>query len=162
VAVRRIGGPTLVIEVGGLRLVTDPAGTAAGIGPVDVVLLSRDRLDDGLGTSGHDLLARVPLVLTTAGCAERLGGAARALQPWYHLSLPRPDGGELRITGVPARRGPDRAEHLPGEVTGFVLSGVDIPTIYLGDGDDVVQDAERRCPPPDIAVRPAAGEIATF
>jgi hypothetical protein len=45
--------------------------------------------------------------------------------------------------------------HLAGEVTGFALSGVDIPTIYLSGGNasiDVVEEVARRCAPIDIAV----------
>ncbi|WP_329072466.1 MBL fold metallo-hydrolase [Amycolatopsis sp. NBC_01480] len=150
--VRLIGGPTLVIGVGGLRLLTDPADGRPGpigAGPIDVVLLSRDTQD------GHELLAQVPLVLTTSVCTERLGRSARALPPWYHLSLPRPDGGELRITGVPAQPG-------PGEVTGFVLSGVDTPAIYLSGGTvspDVAEAVAQRCPQIDIAVLPADGAL---
>jgi hypothetical protein len=96
--VRLIGGPTLVIEAGGLRLLTDP--TFDQPGPFDVVLLSHDQHGDDPG-----LLERVPLVLTTSDAAQRLGGSARALPPWYHLSLPRFDGVALRITGVPAQEG---------------------------------------------------------
>jgi L-ascorbate metabolism protein UlaG (beta-lactamase superfamily) len=57
--VRLIGGPTLVIEAGGLRLLTDP--TFDQPGPFDVVLLSHDQHGDDSG-----LLERVPLVLTTS------------------------------------------------------------------------------------------------
>ena len=151
--VRLIGGPTLVIGVGGLRLLTDPAAGRPGpIEPIDVVLLSRDTQD------GHELLSQVPLVLTTSVCTERLGRSARALPPWYHLSLPCPDGGVLRITGVPAQPG-------PGEVTGFVLSGVDTPTIYLSGGTvspDVAEEVAQRCPPIDIAVLPTGDQAASI
>jgi L-ascorbate metabolism protein UlaG (beta-lactamase superfamily) len=71
--VRLIGGPTLVIEAGGLRLLTDP--TFDQPGPFDAVLLSHDQHGD------PDLLERVQLVLTTSDAAERLGGSARALPP---------------------------------------------------------------------------------
>ena len=134
--VRLIGGPTLVIEAGGLRLLTDP--TFDQPGPFDVVLLSHDQHGDDLG-----LLERVPLVLTTSDAAQRLGGSARALPPWYHLSLPRFDGVALRITGVPAQEGPNGTTH-----TGFVLSSVDTPAVYISGGNaslDVVQQVAQRC-----------------
>lgn len=155
VTVRLIGGSTVVIEVGGVRLLTDPSAErpdAFADGPIDVVLLSHG---DTLDSDGGELLAQVPLVLTTAGCTEQLGRSARALLPWYHLSLPRPDGGDLRITGVPARHEPNGKTRLAGEVTGFLLSGVDIPSIYIsGDNAsvDVVDEVARRCAPIDIAV----------
>jgi L-ascorbate metabolism protein UlaG (beta-lactamase superfamily) len=164
VMVRLIGGPTLVIEVGGLRLLTDPISERPGpfaSGPVDVVLLSHDQHDDTLDSSGRELLAQAPLVLTTSDCSERLGRSARALPPWYHLSLPRPDGGELRITGVPAQHEPGGTTHLIGESTGFVLSGVDTPTVYVsGDNAslDVVEEVAQRCAPIDIAVLSAGAE----
>ena len=141
--VRLIGGPTVVIEAGGLRLLTDP--TFDQPGPFDVVLLSHDQHGDDPG-----LLERVPLVLTTSDAAQRLGGSARALPPWYHLSLPRFDGVALRITGVPAHEGPNGTTH-----TGFVLSSVDTPAVYISGGNaslDVVQQVAQRCAPIGIAV----------
>jgi L-ascorbate metabolism protein UlaG (beta-lactamase superfamily) len=148
----------LVIEVGGLRLLTDPTSEQPGpfaSGPIDVVLMSHGQYGDTLDSNGRELLTQVPLVLTTSAGTERLGRSARALPPWYHLSLPRPDGGDLRITGVPAQHERDRNKHLAGEITGFVLSGVDMPTIYFS-GDygslDVVEEVAQRCATIDIAL----------
>lgn len=173
---RLIGGPTVLLEVGGLRLLTDPsfdqpgpfasgsrtltktlppAVSAEEIGALDVVLLSHDQHGHNLDPAGRALLGRVPLVLTTSDCAARLGGTARALPSWYHLSLDRPDGGALRITGVPARHGPDGTTHLTCPVTGFVLSGMDVPTVYVsGDNAslDVIREVSRCCGPIDAAV----------
>ena len=74
-----IGGPTLLIEVGGLRLLTDPTFDAAGagirqgayeliktegpamraesVGHIDAVLLSHDHHFDNLDDAGRALLA---------------------------------------------------------------------------------------------------------
>ncbi len=41
----------------------------------------------------------------------------------------------LRITAVPAQHGPDGTEALTGEVTGFVLTGDELPTTYVS-GDN--------------------------
>ncbi len=177
VTVRLIGGPTAIIEVGGLRLLTDPTRGSQSriptghrtptnrqppavpvdeIGPIDAVLLSHEphggKMDDGV----CELLSRVPLVMTTVAGAARLGDAARAMPPWYHLSLPRPDGGCLRITGVPAHRhGTDAATYHTVEVTGFVLSGADTPTVYI-NGDNACLEVSRavaeRCGRIDIAL----------
>jgi L-ascorbate metabolism protein UlaG (beta-lactamase superfamily) len=141
--VRVIGGPTLAIETGGPRLPTDP--TVDQPGPFDAVLLSHTQHGDD-----PDLLERVPLVLTTPDAAERLGGSARALPPWYHLSLPRFDGVALRITGVPAQEGLHVTTH-----TGFVLSSVDTPAVYVSADNaclDVVQQVAQICAPIGIAV----------
>jgi L-ascorbate metabolism protein UlaG (beta-lactamase superfamily) len=145
-----IGGPTVLLEIGGLRLLTDPSVDVGEIGALDAVLLSHVQNGDNLGPAG-----RAPLVLTTSDGAARLGGTARALPPWYHLSMDRPDGGALRITGVPARHGPDGTTHLTCPVAGFALSGTDVPTVYVsGDNAslDVVREVSRRCGPIDAAV----------
>jgi L-ascorbate metabolism protein UlaG (beta-lactamase superfamily) len=153
---RYLGGPTAILEIGGIRLLTDPTfdppgdytvGTrtltktagpvlaAGALGQVDAVLLSHDQHPDNLDRLGRDFLAGVPLVLSTASAQRRLGGAVRALPNWEQTQLARPDGGELRITGVPAQHGPDGTEHLTGEVTGFVLGGEGLPEVYVS-GDN--------------------------
>ena len=171
-----LGGPTVILELGGLRLLTDPTFDAPGdyprgtysltktvgpafgpdeIGVVDAVLLSHDHHPDNLDTSGRTFLARVPTVLTTISGAQRLGGAARPLPRWSHVDMPLVDGGKLRITGVPAQHGPDGTDHLTGEVTGFVLSGRNLPTVYIsGDNAslDVVRAIAERLGSVDIAI----------
>ncbi|MBV9359576.1 MAG: MBL fold metallo-hydrolase [Chloroflexi bacterium] len=174
--VRYIGGPTAVLELGGLRLLTDPTFDPPGdypigsrvltktappsvppaaIGVLDAVLLSHDQHPDNLDRLGREQLARVPLVLSTASAHGRLGDAVRVLPNWSTVELARPDGGVLRITGVPAQHGPDGTEHLVGEVTGFVLSGTDLPTVYVS-GDNaslgVVRAIAERYRRIDVAV----------
>lgn len=176
VDIRYVGGPTAVVEVGGLRLLTDPTfdepgeyligaralvktagpGVApAEIGPLDAVLLSHDQHPDNLDRAGRALLAEVPLVLSTRSAHDRVVGPVRALGNWEHIDLPRPGGGVLRVTGVPARHGPDGSEKLVGEVTGFVLSGSGLPTVYIsGDNAslDVVRAIADRFGPFDVAL----------
>ncbi|MEU5877471.1 MBL fold metallo-hydrolase [Spirillospora sp. NPDC047279] len=90
-----IGGPTVLIEVGGRRLLTDPTfdppgrtyrfgwGTssrklagpavdAADLPPVDAVLLTHDHHGDNLDDAGRALLAGAGTVITTAPGARRL------------------------------------------------------------------------------------------
>jgi L-ascorbate metabolism protein UlaG (beta-lactamase superfamily) len=156
------GGPTALIELGGLRLVTDPtfdepqdyvspsgavltktAPAALGpdaIGRVDAVLLSHDQHPDNLDRSGRAFLAGVPVVLTTPAGAERLSGQnaavrAEGLAPWARRELPRPDGGVLTVTAVPALHGPEGFEERTGPVTGFVLTAEDLPSVYVS-GDN--------------------------
>jgi L-ascorbate metabolism protein UlaG (beta-lactamase superfamily) len=174
--VRYVGGPTAVLELGGLRLLTDPTFDPPGdypigsraltktippsvppeaIGAIDAVLLSHDQHPDNLDRLGRDLLTRVPIVLSTASAHARLGDTVRVLPNWSALELARPDGGKLRVTGVPAQHGPDGTEHLVGEVTGFVLSGAGLPTVYVS-GDNaslaVVRAIAERFPRVDAAV----------
>src|ERR1700722_11304409 len=103
--VTHIGGPTMLIEVGGWRLLTDPTfdppgkryffgwGTmsrklagptlsAAEGGPIAAVLLSHDQHDDNLDAAGRALLSTATTVITTEAGARRLGGNANGLAPW--------------------------------------------------------------------------------
>ncbi|RKE22220.1 MBL fold metallo-hydrolase [Streptomyces sp. TLI_171] len=181
-AVQVFGGPTALIEYGGLRLLTDPTFDAPGdyprgggrfltktlpgtvdpaaLAPVDAVLLSHDEHPDNLDHSGRKLLLDVPLTLTTRGGAERLGGTARGLAPWQSVELDRPDGGAVTVTAVPAQHGPDGSEPVVGEVIGFVLTGDGLPVVYVS-GDNaslaVVERIAERFGPVDTAVLFAGG-----
>ncbi|MET7398716.1 MBL fold metallo-hydrolase [Dactylosporangium sp. NPDC005572] len=172
---RRFGGPTLRFTLGGLAFLTDPTfdgpgdydlgsrvltktaaatGSPADAAPVDVVLLSHDQHPDNLDTAGRAFSATVPLVLSTPAAADRLGPPVRGLEPWTSVELPGGDGG-LRVTAVPAQHGPDGTEHLTGPVTGFVLAGAGLPTVYVsGDNAslDVVRQVAARFPAVDVAV----------
>ena len=117
-ALRYLGGPTALVEIGGVRLLTDPTFDPPGdypvgdrflrktigsvvstneVGPLDAVLLSHDQHPDNLDHQGRDYLGRSPLVLSTHDAAQRLGGQVRALPSWEHVELPRPGGGSLRV-----------------------------------------------------------------
>ena len=155
-----IGGPTALVEWGGLRLLTDPtfdppgsefrsgayvlrktqgpAIAPAALGRVDAVLLSHDHHFDNLDASGRRFLADVPRVLTTLAGAERLGGAALGLEPWEATELARPDGGTLRVTATPARHGPEHLDR--GPVVGFVLESADAGAPVYISGDSVWYD----------------------
>ncbi|WP_103535849.1 MBL fold metallo-hydrolase [Streptomyces sp. SM11] len=166
--VRVFGGPTALFEYGGLRFLTDPTfdaprtypappgapaltktapstGTPADVSPVDVVLLSHDEHDDNLDSAGRALLADIPLTLTTTGGGERLGHNAKGLADWESIELDRPGGGTLTVTAVPAIHGPgtrEEVEPIVGQVIGFVLTGQDLPTVYVS-GDNASLDAVR-------------------
>lgn len=169
---RVYGGPTVQFEYGGLRFLTDPAFDGPGdyprpggrfltktappvagpetLGPIDVVLLSHDEHPDNLDNSGRELLTGVPLVLTTPSAAGRLGGTSRGLTPWEAVELDN-----VTVTAVPALHGPEGAEAVMGEVTGFVLTGGGLPTIYVsGDNAslDLVRQIAGRIGPVDTAV----------
>ncbi|WP_327714472.1 MBL fold metallo-hydrolase [Streptomyces sp. NBC_00490] len=184
VPIRVFGGPTALIEYGGLRFLTDPTFDAPGsyasglaktapasttpaeLGRIDVVLLSHDEHDDNLDVSGRTLLADVPLTLTTPSGAGRLGGTARPLKDWEAIELDRPGGGTITVTGVPALHGPGAREDLEpvvGEVVGFVLSGDGLPTVYVS-GDNaqlsLVREIADRFGPVDTAVL-FAGAVRT-
>ena len=177
VPVRVLGGPTALIEYGGLRFLTDPTFDAPGeyplgggrsltktapsaadpadLGPVDAVLLSHDQHPDNLDTAGRALLAEVPVVLTTRSAAARLGGTTQGLAPWDAVDLPRPGGGTVTVTATPALHGPEGCEPVTGEVVGFVLTAAGLPTVHVsGDNAslDVVREIAGRIGPVDTAV----------
>src|ERR1700730_3070854 len=98
VRIQLVGGPTAVLEVGGLRLVTDPtfdppgeyarpggptlvklappAVTLDDVGPVDAVLLSHDQHADNLDRAGRTFLAKAPPTLTQSTAPRRLAAEA--------------------------------------------------------------------------------------
>lgn len=178
-----VGGPTVLIEIGSLRLLTDPTFDPPGpfgtkgamysvkqrgpavavedLGPIDAVLLSHDEHFDNLDESGRELLRRVPLVLSTPGAAERLGGTVRGLEPFASSEIPRPDGGTLKVTATPALHGPEGAEAAMGIVTGFWLTGDGVPTVYIsGDNasTELVEQIVDRLGPADVAI-PFVGAV---
>lgn len=159
------GTATLLLELGGLRILTDPAFDAAGIeyrvgpdpvtrqfrytnlagaaisaadlGEIDLVLVSHDQHDDNLDAAGRAVLARAKTVITTRAAAKRLKLPVQALAPWESTTAALPDGRKLRITATPARHGPPLSEWLVGEVIGFVLELEGRPPIYIS-GDTVL------------------------
>jgi L-ascorbate metabolism protein UlaG (beta-lactamase superfamily) len=172
-----VGGPTTVLDVAGLRIVSDPTFDAPGphgyltktigpvvaddqLGPVDLVLVSHDNHPDNLDDQGRALALAAPLVLTTRSGARRLGQTAIGLAPWTSHTVRRPGGGELTVTAVPAVHGPEDGERdadgfVNCEVIGFVLSGQDVPTIYVsGDNASIrtVTEIARRAPAIDAIV----------
>ena len=78
-----------------------------GLGRIDLVLLSHDHHFDNLDRAGRAMLGRAGRVFTTPVAAERLGGNAVGLAPWQSRDVPTRDGGILRVTGTPARHGPE-------------------------------------------------------
>ena len=162
--VRLVGGPTAVLELGGVRMVTDPTfspvgvhesapgrpltkteGPAFGIadmGTVAVVLLSHDQHVDNLDPAGRTVVEVAPLTLTTPSAADRLGGTSHGLASWEQVAVPRPAGGVVEVTAVPARHGPVGCEPLTGEVTGFVLRGDGLPTVYVSGDNAALEHVE--------------------
>jgi L-ascorbate metabolism protein UlaG (beta-lactamase superfamily) len=146
-----IGGPTLLLEWAGVRILTDPtfdpAGTQYAVlrkvagpafaadraGRVDLVLLSHDQHADNLDTAGRAALERAGRVVTTAAGAGRLGGKAVGLAPWQSTELLG-----LRVTATPARHGPPGCEPVMGEVAGFVVERLEAPGPALYVSGDTV------------------------
>jgi L-ascorbate metabolism protein UlaG (beta-lactamase superfamily) len=166
-----LGGPTVLIEYAGLRLLTDPTfdeprsyERAPGVfvhklsSPVaspdeldhiDAVLLSHDHHKDNLDEAGRAFLTGRRVLTTTDGAA-RLGDGALGLREWETTEL-----GRVTVTAVPAQHGPHGTAELTAPVIGFVLTAPDAPTLYVsGDNSsvDVVAEIAERLGPIDVAL----------
>lgn len=144
IAITYVGGPTALLEVQNMRILTDPTFDPAGrrynfgwgafsrklqgpalspqdLAPIDAVLLSHDQHDDNLDDAGREMLPSVGTVVTTAAGARRLDHpGAVGLSKWESTTLRAP-AGEIRVTATPCKHGPLPALPLVGEVAGFVL-----------------------------------------
>lgn len=150
ITVTYLGAPTIILEVGGLRLLTDPTLDPAGttfptkdnpmywktaepattdVGEIEVGLLSHDQHGDNLDNAGSELLKTVPKTLTTEVGAERLGGTAYGLKTWEGVNLTD----QVSVIGTPARHGPAGVEPLTGEVTGFIVKAGSCQLHITGD-----------------------------
>jgi L-ascorbate metabolism protein UlaG (beta-lactamase superfamily) len=165
-----IGGPTALLEIDNLRLLTDPTfdppGTYQGgvtltktvgpalkpeqVGKIDAVLLSHEQHFDNLDRSGRDFLTTAGTVWTTPAGAQKLGKNANGLAPWASTEIRSSDRSQYKLTATPARHGPVGIEPLSGDVIGFVISSsAGRPLIYV-TGDTVwyegVAEVARRFP----------------
>ena len=170
VRLTHIGGPTVLIEAGGWRLLTDPTfdppgrsyrfgwGTgsrklagpaiaAPDLGPIDAVLLSHDHHDDNLDPAGRALLPSLGTVVTTEAGAGRLGGSTVGLAPWQTHVLSAPGETSIEIVATPCRHGPPGSRPIVGDVIGFGLrwDGQEHGVVWI-TGDTVLYDEVRKVP----------------
>ncbi len=162
ISITHLGTATTILEIDGVRLLTDPVFDAPGpkwsfgwgmtsvmtapvaiakedVGPIDAVLLSHDQHGDNLDHAGRKYLEGAKQVITTNAGAKRLGAAGIrviGLQPFSSMALKGESGARLRITATPARHGPPLSGPFVGDVIGFVLEGDDGSVVYV-TGDTV-------------------------
>lgn len=158
-AIQLVGGPTAILEYGGLRWLTDPAfsppgeydgltkvtGPAFDItehDPIDVVLLSHHHHGDNLDPAGREFLPSAGRVLSTTKAAEEIGGNVVGMEPWSEAEIESPAGGSVKVTAVPAQHGPDGTDHITGPVLGFLLSAPEAEAVYVS-GDNASRDVVR-------------------
>jgi len=169
VRMTHLGGPTVLLELGGWRILTDPTfdppgrrygfgwGTAstktAGpalqpeeIEPVDVLLLSHDHHADNLDNRGRALLPAATTVLTTRPGARRLAaGNVRGLAAGQTTTLQTTGRKALTVRATPCRHGPPLSKPVAGSVIGFALSlGDHMRTAVWMTGDTVLHRPVRR------------------
>jgi len=122
--VTRIGGPTILVELAGWRILVDPTSDPPGhrhpfalgtssvktrgpalppeaLGPIDVMLISHDHHADNLDQAGRALLPNAAHIITTRSGARR-------------LSLPQVHGlptDEAKLRRSRQARRPSRTDH---------------------------------------------------
>lgn len=153
-----VGGPTALLEFGGLHWLTDPTFDPGGteyksgpatlrklhspavspekLGDFDYVLLSHDHHSDNLDHAGSELLVKAKSVLTTPEGSHRLRNNSLGLKEWESVEFSAGNGKTVRVTAAPGRHGPEGLDR--GAVTGFVLSSNQAPeaAVYIS-GDTV-------------------------
>ncbi|KAJ0420263.1 putative Zn-dependent hydrolases of the beta-lactamase protein [Aspergillus carlsbadensis] len=161
--ITRIGTATAIIDIGGIKFLTDPFFSPAGnewdlgiillknsvtpvigienLPPIDAVLLSHEDHPDNLDEVGRRILDGRH-VLTTPDGARKLAPrpGVRAIQPWETITWTIA-GKVFEVTGTPCK-------HLPGgECTGFVITADDFgvspdgkPNALYISGDTVYID----------------------
>jgi len=138
-----ISTATILLEIGSLRLLTDPVFDPAGgrysfgwgtgstkltdspvspnsLGQIDAVLLSHDHHEDNLDKAGRAFLPKVKRVLTTTSGGKRLRGNAEGLANWQSTIL-ESDDTKIKVTATPAQHGPLFVRPFAGQTIGFML-----------------------------------------
>jgi L-ascorbate metabolism protein UlaG (beta-lactamase superfamily) len=173
IALTYLGGPSAILEYGGLRFLIDPTfddpqtypddegdtplvktrGPAVQpdrIGQIDVVLASHHEHADNLDARGAEFAMTVPKVLSTPKAGDDLGSPWAGMADWSQHSV-----GLVDITAMPALHGPPGSEEWMGPVIGFLLRAPGQPSVYIsGDNAslDVVRDIATRHAPIGIAI----------
>ncbi len=163
-----VGGPTALLDIAGVALLTDPTFDPEGstyttpvytlrktngpaldparLGRVDAILLSHDHHFDNFDRAGRAYSAGRRVITTMAG-AERLGETAVGLDARESLDVIGAGGHAVTVTATPARHGPAGGDR--GPCIGFVVTaaGAAAPCVYV-TGDTVlfewVVDVSRR------------------
>ncbi|MGW0804727.1 MBL fold metallo-hydrolase [Nonomuraea sp. NPDC002799] len=140
-----IGGPTVLIDFDGWRLLTDPTfdppGRTYAFGwgassrkltgpaiapddllPIDAILLTHVHHGDNLDDTGRTLLPAAGTIVTTSSGARSLPYPARGLRAGQATRLRAPGRPPIDITATPCRHGPPFSKPIVGEVIGFALT----------------------------------------
>ena len=166
--ITRVGGPTVLLEIDGWTILTDPtfdpagrtyafgwgtssrklSGPAVAVGdlpPIDAVLISHDQHGDNLDDAGRALLPATGVVVTTRAAASRLGVAgARGMRPWEATVLEKRGAEPMTVTATPCRHGPPLSRPVAGAVIGFALGSPSRPGVVWITGDTVMYRGVRQ------------------
>jgi L-ascorbate metabolism protein UlaG (beta-lactamase superfamily) len=153
-----VGGPAVLIEIAGARLLPDPTfdppvdyplgavtlkktGSPAlspeALRPVDAVLLSHGQHPDNFDRAGRGYSHSMKMILTTPSGAERIGHNAVGLAHGQPVEIIAANGVKPTVIATAERHGPHGAERMLGELTGFVIEGPDEKDQVYVTGDTV-------------------------
>jgi L-ascorbate metabolism protein UlaG (beta-lactamase superfamily) len=137
--ITHISAATTLLEIGNLRLLTDPVFDSPGekydsgltkltapsvsiesLGNIDAVLLSHDHHDDNLDKAGRAFLPKAKRVLTTTSGEKRLRGNTEGMADWQSTVL-ESGSTKIKITATPAQHGNLIARPFAGQTIGFML-----------------------------------------
>ncbi len=161
ISVTHIDTACMLLEIDGLRLLTDPVFDAPGkwyhhgfgawskktgmpaltveqIGKIDVLLLSHHQHKDNFDATGRKFATKVPLILSTPSAQKAIPGI-HGMAPWESFLLQTPNGNAVHITAVPAQHHPSwLPAFFSGPTTGFMIeiTGYDPQFVYIS-GDTV-------------------------
>ena len=155
-----ISAATTLLEIGNLRLLTDPVFDPAGgkysfgwgtgstkltnppvstdsLGGIDAILLSHDHHEDNLDRAGRAFLPKAKRVLTTTSGERRLRGNAEGLANWQSTIL-ESGSTKIKVTATPAQHGPLIVRPFAGQTIGFMLEWENQPNggLYI-TGDTI-------------------------
>lgn len=178
--VTRIGGPTVLVEWEGWRILTDPTfdppgekyafalGTSSRkttgpaipleeLGQIDAILVSHHHHADNLDRAGRAALVRAATVLTTVAGAKAIEHPdVRGLAAGERTTLRGEGKPDLIVEATPCRHGAPLTRPIVGQVVGFALTlaGESRPGLWM-TGDTVLYGALRKAVAgmrPDVAL----------
>ena len=162
ITLTHVGGPTVLLTIGGWRILTDPTFDPPGrrynfgfgafsiktegpalavkdLMPIDAVLLTHDHHADNLDDAGRELLDTVPIVLTTTAGSGRLPmPSVTGLSAWDTARLEGSGKEPLSVLATPCRHGPPLSRPITGEVIGFALKCEDESSVAVWFSGDSV------------------------
>jgi L-ascorbate metabolism protein UlaG (beta-lactamase superfamily) len=155
--ITHISTATLLLEIGSLRLLTDPVFDPAGgrysfgwgtgstklttppvstdsLGQIDAVLLSHDHHQDNLDKAGRAFLPKAKRVLTTTSGERRLRGNAEGLANWQSVIF-ESGKSKIKVTATPVQHGLLIVRPFAGQTIGFMLEweGQQNGALYITD-----------------------------
>ncbi len=155
--ITHIDTATIILEIDGLRIITDPVFDPPGklyhhgwgafskkttkpsqsikqIGAIDLALISHHQHKDNLDKSGRNFIEKVPHIISTTFAAKKLKNVT-GLENWQSTTVKTKSGTDLKVTATPCQHGPKLYLPFTGKVIGFVLESeiLNAPIYISGD-----------------------------